>query len=90
MALNACQWLVIGSMEHCGKNCRGAYCRIHNARLKRSRGTQPCRKCGKGVKNLFELCYGCGYHKAQMCDRYWRYKAARTEFCRLAAIDNSD
>ena len=86
---NECQWLVIGSTELCRKSCLGDYCKIHLARLRRGPGTQPCMVCGKGVKNRFKLCEGCGYHKAQIRAWYRDRKALMAEFQRLASIQIS-
>lgn len=87
---NTCQWLGIGSTELCGKRCLGDHCKIHLARLRRGPGTKPCIVCGKGVKNRFELCQDCGYHKARM--RAWQrsHRAFMAEFYRLAAIKISN
>lgn len=45
-----CQWLVIGSMELCGKSSLGDYNKIHLVRLRRGPGTQSWMGCGRGVK----------------------------------------
>ena len=87
---NTCQWLVIGSTRLCGKSCIGEHCKIHLARLRKGPGTKPCQVCGKGVKNCYGLCLGCGYNKAQSRDCERKIKAFRDEFRRLAAIDVSD
>ena len=63
---NKCQWLVIGSIELCGKSCLEDHCKIHLAHLRVGLGTKPCMECGKGVKNRFGLCLDCGYHRAPM------------------------
>ena len=89
MAKNKCQWLTIGSTAKCDTNCLGEYCSIHNARLKKSRGTRPCVRCGKGVKNIFMLCHDCGYHST--FNKHWNRKdrALKGEFLRLSNIDCS-
>ena len=86
---NTCKWLVIGSMLQCGKSCLGEHCKIHLARLRQGPGTQPCTGCGRGVKNRFGLCQGCGYDRARM--RIWQrdHRAFTAEFNRLATIEIS-
>ena len=70
MAKNNCRWLKIGSTDRCGKSCIGEYCHIHNARLKKSPETnKPCIHCGKGTKNKYMVCRGCGYHTVYI--KYW-------------------
>ena len=64
MAKNKCQWLIIASLDRCNRKCYGQYCWIHNARLKKSPGTTPCIKCGRGCRNKYSLCSKCGYHSA--------------------------
>ena len=86
---NECQCLVIGSTELCRKSCLGDYCKIHLACLRRGPGTQPCMVCGKGVKNRFKLCEGCGYHKAQIRAWYRDHKALMAEFQLLTSIQIS-
>ena len=87
MTKNKCQWLKIGSTEKCEKNCLGKYCYIHNARLKISPGTKPCTHCGKGTKNKYMICQGCGYHSTY--NKHWnrRAKAIEREFLRLSNIE---
>lgn len=84
-----CDWLVIGSTEHCGRSCVYTHCKIHLARLREGPGTKPCKVCGVGVKNEFELCKSHGYHR--VLGREWQ-RAKRTfdkETKRLRAIDIS-
>ena len=86
---NTCKWLVIGSVLRCGKSCLGEYCKIHNARLAKGGGTTACTGCGKGVKNRFMLCQGCGYDRTRM--RIWQraHRAFFAEVQRLATIEIS-
>ena len=72
MVRNKCHWLTIGSNGTCNKSikCNQDYCHIHNARLKVSPGTKPCIKCGKGTKNKYMICSGCGYQSLYIKD--WR------------------
>jgi predicted amidophosphoribosyltransferase len=83
---NQCSWRIIGSVDNCGKSCMGVYCWVHIARLRKGHGTRPCSVCGKGVKNVFDLCQNCGYMNAFM--RKWKRdnKAVMREFRRLAMI----
>ena len=81
---NNCQWLTIGSTKFCNKSCK-----IHLARLRQGPGTQPCKECGKGIKNRFRLCYDCGYNPVRMCDWHKRQGAVLSEFKRLSRIDIS-
>ena len=87
---NTCQWLVIGSVQRCGKSCLREYCRIHNARLAKGGGTTACTGCGKGVKNAFAQCRGCGYDRVRM--RIWQraHRSFSAEVQRLAAIEISN
>ena len=66
---NRCQWLVIG------RSCMGDYCNIHLARLRKGPGTNPCQRCGKGVKNNYRLCQNCGYHRALVREQRRKHKA---------------
>ena len=56
---NTCQWLTLGSTDRCSRRCMGEYCGVHLNRLRKSVGTKPCKKCGKGVSNRYSLCAGC-------------------------------
>ena len=91
MTKNKCQWLTIGSTEKCDRNCLGEYCFIHNARLKKSRGTKPCNHCGKRVKNIYMLCHDCGYHCTY--NKHWnrkdraKRKEQKEEFLRLSSLE---
>jgi predicted amidophosphoribosyltransferase len=77
----------IGSAENCGKSCLREYCWAHMAGLRHSPGTRPCNVCGKGVKNLHDLCQNCGYKKIFI--QKWKRdnKAFQNEFHRLAMIE---
>ena len=87
--MNKCKWLLLGSTDVCGRACRKEFCSVHNARLKKSRGTVACQKCGKGVKTTLNLCKTCGAAYIKVVR--WRKKQAlfRKEFHRLAAINSS-
>ena len=87
---NNCQWLIIGSTELCNKSCIGNYCKIHLARLRQGPGTQPCKECGKGIKNRFRFCYSCGYNTVRMSDWHKRHGAFLSESKRLGRIDISN
>ena len=84
---NKCAWLLLGMKEVCGKSCLRKYCKVHNARLAKGGGTTACSGCGKGVKNRFMLCQGCGYDRTQMRIRRMVNRAFLAEFKRLAAIE---
>ena len=68
-------WLIIGCTVTCNQQYFREYYRIHNSRLKLSPRTKPCIKCGKGTKNKYMICGGCGYQC--LCIKEWR--AARKE-----------
>ena len=58
--------------------------------LAKGGGTTACTGCGKGVKNRFMLCQGCGYDRTRM--RIWQ-RAHRDFFAevqRLATIEISN
>jgi hypothetical protein len=84
---NQCRWRTIGSTDNCGKSCLGDYCWVHMARLRHSRGTRPCSVCGRGVKNVYDLCQNCGYKRAFMQNWKRDNKAFQNEFNRLARIE---
>ena len=80
---NSCEWLLLGKTEVCGKSCMGKYCKTHNARIAKGGSTI----CGKGVKNQFMVCKGCGYHRVLV--RFWQrdYRAFSAEVKRLTTIE---
>ena len=80
---NNCEWLLLGSVEVCGKSCMGKYCKAHNARIAKGGGTSACTICGKGVKNQFMVCSGCGYLKTWMQLRQRNNRAFLAEVRRL-------
>ena len=82
---NTCQWLTSGSTDRCSTRCMGEYCGVHLNRLRKSRGTKPCKKCGKGVSNRFSLCRDCGYAKEKSNDWHRKDRTLRKEFKRLTA-----
>ena len=84
---NNYEWLLLGTVEVCGKSCMGKYCSVHNARIAKGGGTTACTVCGKGVKNMFMVCKGCGYSKVFM--RFWQRdnRAFLAEVKRLATIE---
>jgi hypothetical protein len=84
---NQCAWLVQGGTETCGKSCRGAYCGVHNDRMRKGGGTTPCRGCGVGVTNKHSLCARCGYHNIITRLGKARARAFQKEFKRLAMIE---
>jgi hypothetical protein len=86
---NKCAWLLLGTVNVCGKSCLGQYCRVHNARLAKGGGTFPCTGCGVAVKTSLALCRSCGV--GQIHTQTWRNKQyiLRDEFQRLAAIEIS-
>ena len=56
-----CGWLLIGSLNHCGKSCLGEYCKVHLTRIRRESPISiPCRWCGKGTQSETYLCGFCG------------------------------
>ena len=79
--------VTLGTLEVCGKSCLGKYCKVHNARLAKGGGTTACTRCGKGVKNKFMLCKGCGYARTRM--RIWQreHRAFLAEVQRVATIE---
>ena len=86
MAKNKCQWLKIASVELCNRNCIGEYCWIHNALLKKSAGTVPCIKCGKGCRNKYLICGRCEYHSAYTKEWNKKDRVKRKELLRLSEI----
>lgn len=86
---NNCAWLLLGTVEVCGKRCLGEYCHVHNARLAKGGGTFPCTECAVAVKTSLALCRSCGV--GRLHTRAWREKQhiLRAEFQRLAAIEIS-
>ena len=44
---NTCAWLLLGTVDVCGKSCLGEHCKAHNARLAKGGGTFPCTGCGR-------------------------------------------
>ena len=61
-----CGWLLIGSLNHCGKNCLEEYCTVHLARIRRESPTPiPCRRRGEGTQSETYLCGLCGADRAQ-------------------------
>ena len=84
---NNCAWLLLGTVEVCGKSCLGKYCKVHNARLAKGGGTFPCTDCGVAVKTSLALCRSCGVGRT----RAWREKQhiLRAEFQCLATIEIS-
>ena len=61
-----CGWLLIGSLNHCGKSCLGEYCNVHLARIRRESPIPiPCRRCGKGTQSETYLSGLCGADRAQ-------------------------
>ena len=83
---NKCGWLLLGKNNICGRNCKGEYCYIHNAKLVRGGGTGACTVCGKGVKNPYLVCNICGYYKVY--DKKWSkgYRVYEAEVRRLKNI----
>ena len=86
---NSCEWLSLGKTEVCGKSCIGKYCSVHNARIAKGGSNSACTICGKGVKNQFMVCKGCGYVKTWM--RFWQRdnRAFLAEVKRLNSIETS-
>ena len=83
---NTCQWLTLGSTDHCPKRCMGVYCGNHLNILRKGGGTTPCiGGCGKGVRNRLSLCRDCGYEY----EWHRRQYALKKEFKRLAVIETS-
>ena len=83
---NTCQWLTLGSTDHCSKRCMGVYCGTHLNILRKGGGTTPCiGGCGKGVRNRLSRCQDCGY----VNDWHRRQYALKKEFKRLAVIETS-
>ena len=92
---NTCQWLTSGSTDRCSKKCMGEYCGVHLNRLRKSDGTKPCKKCGKGVSNRYSLCSivdaagrDCGYANEKSKDWHRKDRTLKKEFKRLAATPN--
>ena len=84
MTKNNCQWLKIGSTDRCNKSCIGEYCHIHNARLKKSPDTnKACIHCGKGTKNKYMICHGCGYNTVYK--KHWRIKVKAAKIAEAEA-----
>ena len=44
---------------------------FHNARLNLSPGTKSCLKYGKGTKNIYDICHGCGSHSNRLLGRIY-------------------
>ena len=84
---NSCEWLLLGSVEVCGKSCMGKYCKAHNARIAKGGGTIPCIGCGLGVKTTLARCKDCGVDCAPV--KKWRDRQYnfREEFLRLSTIE---
>lgn len=82
---NVCPWLLLGSIKQCGKSCINEYCGIHRYQIRQGGGTNPCIKCGVGVKNVYRVCMQCGFYR----ERYRLSRALSKEFKRLAAIEIS-
>ena len=92
---NTCQWLTSGSTDHCSTRCMGEYCGVHLNRLRKSPGTKPCKKCGKGVSNRYSLCSivdaagrDCGYANEKSKDWHRKDRTLKKEFKRSAATPN--
>ena len=73
----------------------GEYCGVHLNRLRKSVGTKPCKKCGKGVSNRYSLCSivdaagrDCGYANEKSKDWHRKDRILKKEFKRLAATPN--
>ena len=65
----------------------GEYCAIHKPKIAKGGGNSACTVCGKGVKNKFLVCSGCGYHKVFL--RVWGkgYRDYEAEVRRLKNIE---
>lgn len=88
--MGTCQWLTHGSTDLCGKSCRGEYCKIHLARLRKGPGTKPCKECGIGVSNKYQLCKRCGYRLKSNRERLRAVRSFYKEIARLSVIDIYD
>ena len=84
---NNCEWLLLGSVEVCGKSCMGKYCSVHNGRIAKGGGTVACIGCGLGVKTLLARCTDCGADFARV--KQWRERqyTFKEEFQRLNTIE---
>ena len=63
-----CQWLIVGSLEQCGKSCLDTYCGVHRMRLRKiidHTAPMPCRLCGVGTQSEPHLCKSCGAEKVK-------------------------
>ncbi len=86
-AKNICRWVMVGTTSHCSKPCMGEFCKVHLGQIRKSGELKLCRICGKGVRNKYLVCMGCGFNKLDKRIYMRAQRAFMREFKTLAAID---
>ena len=76
MLRNTCNSINLGKTTTCLKLCEDQYCTYHLNLIIKNKAIKPCKKCGKGVHNLFQLCVECGYLSIQ---NRWKYLPIKTK-----------
>ncbi len=55
-----CTFRSVGKTTNCNRNCRGEYCFLHNALIKKKgRASSPCLICDKGCYTELQICGYC-------------------------------